>query len=327
MRILVTGAAGFIGSYICEALVNRGNSVLGLDSINNYYDVSIKHARLSRLNGQDGFNFIQQDIANYDEISCIFNKESFDTVIHLAAQAGVRYSIENPFAYLNSNLSGHMSMIEAIRNAPNRPYLIYASSSSVYGNSSEAPFSESARADKPVSLYAATKRADELLSESYANLYGLKQVGLRFFTVYGPWGRPDMAYWSFADRILKGQPIQIFNGGDLRRDFTWIGDIIDGMVRIVERGPRDDLPVHTIYNIGNNRPEKLMDFISTLEQALGREAIKEFVPMQPGDVYETAADITAISRDFGFSPSTPISVGLKKFADWFIDYSKVSAGA
>lgn len=320
MRVLVTGAAGFIGSFLSQALLDSGAEVVGLDNLNDYYDPALKRARLGHLTDREGFRFQQLDLADHAALQKVFDGERFDTVVHLAAQAGVRYSLENPFAYARSNLLGHLSVLECVRHAAPRPFLIYASSSSVYGNDSVAPFSESERADRPVSLYAATKRSDELMSESYASLYGMHQVGLRFFTVYGPWGRPDMAYWLFADRILSGRPIKVFNQGNLRRDFTWIDDIVDGIVRIVTKGVQDDRPVHRVYNIGNNKPERLLDFISALEKALGREARKEFLPMQPGDVYETAADISAISRDYGFAPTTSIDAGLQRFADWFKGY-------
>jgi len=320
MKVLVTGAAGFIGSYVSLALLERGHEVVGVDNINAYYDPSLKHARLGFLNARDGFSFLELDLADHDAVKAVFERHAFQRVVHLAAQAGVRYSLENPFAYARSNLLGHLSVLECVRHAPERPFLVYASSSSVYGNDTEAPFSEAARADQPVSLYAATKRADELMSQAYTGLYGIHQVGLRFFTVYGPWGRPDMAYWLFADRILKGEPIKVFNHGDLRRDFTWIDDIVDGVLRIVTAGARDDLPAHRVYNIGNNKPEKLLDFITALERALGVEAKKTYLEMQPGDVYETAADITAIKRDYGFEPTTSIDRGLGEFADWFRAY-------
>lgn len=320
MKILVTGAAGFIGSYLSHALLDSGAEVLGLDNLNDYYDPALKHARLQYLEKREGFRFEKLDLADHEGLQKIFARENFDTVVHLAAQAGVRYSLENPFAYARSNLLGHLSVLECVRHAQPRPFLIYASSSSVYGNDSVAPFAESERADRPVSLYAATKRSDELMSESYASLYAMAQVGLRFFTVYGPWGRPDMAYWLFAERILSGRPIKVFNQGDLRRDFTWIDDIVDGIMRIVSRGMEADRPLHRVYNIGNNKPERLLDFISTLEQALGQTARKEFLPMQPGDVYETAADISAIRRDYGFAPTTSVDVGLQRFADWFKAY-------
>ncbi|TRO94395.1 NAD-dependent epimerase/dehydratase family protein [Glycocaulis profundi] len=320
MKVLVTGAAGFIGSYVCHALLNRGFEVSGLDSLNAYYDPGLKARRLEFLEPRAGFRFHTLDIADHEALASLFTTERYDTVIHLAAQAGVRHSLDNPFAYAESNLTGHLSVLEAVRHAAPRPFLVYASSSSVYGNSTPAPFCEDARVDSPVSLYAATKRSGELLSESYANLYGMAQVGLRFFTVYGPWGRPDMAYWTFARKILDGEPIEVFNSGDLKRDFTWIDDIVDGVARIAERGPLDGGRLHRIYNIGNNRPERLTDFIAALERALGETAERVMLPMQPGDVYETAADITAIQTDYGFAPATRMEDGLARFAEWFRAY-------
>lgn len=321
MKYLVTGAGGFIGSHVCHSLLSRGAHVTGIDNLNEYYDPSLKMTRLRFLSEISTFKFDKIDVSDAPALKKIVLENNFDTIIHLAAQAGVRYSLQEPFAYAQSNLVGHLSVLEAVRHSSNPPFLIYASSSSVYGNSAEAPFCETERADNPESLYAATKRACELMSSSYTQVYGLSQVGLRFFTVYGPWGRPDMAYWGFAEKILSGEPINIFNHGDLRRDFTWIGDIVDGIVRIAERGPA---PLHgqhhRIYNIGNNKPEKLMDFIATLEEAIGKKADKRFLPMQPGDVYETAADISAINADYGFEPKTSINSGLKMFADWFSAY-------
>lgn len=322
MKVLVTGAAGFIGSYVSHALLDRGAEVIGVDNVNDYYPVELKHARLERLEPREGFTFHKLDLADYETLKVLPGIEGIDTVVHLAAQAGVRYSIENPFAYARSNLLGHLSILELVRHAQPRPFLVYASSSSVYGDTTEPPFSEEARVDQPVSLYAATKRADELMSSTYAHLYGMEQVGLRFFTVYGPWGRPDMAYWSFSERILSGEPIRVFNHGKLERDFTYIDDIVEGIMRIVEkRGvfSEGERP-HRVYNIGNNSPVKLMDFIAALEQALGVEADKRYEPMQPGDVHATYADIDALNRDYGFAPNTPIDQGLEKFSCWFKEY-------
>lgn len=324
MRILVTGAAGFVGSHLSHALLDNGHSVVGIDNLNDYYDPLLKSARLQFLSARQGFAFHQIDIADGAVLKDLV-ATGFDVVVNLAAQAGVRYSIQNPQAYIQSNIVGHLNVVEAVRHAEPRPFLVYASSSSVYGNSTEAPFSEEARVDSPVSLYAATKRADELISESYANLYELPQVGLRFFTVYGHWGRPDMAYYSFAERILNGDPIEVFNGGELERDFTWIGDIVDGVMRIVERRSDQFAKLHRVYNIGNNRPVQLMRFISTLETVLGRSAEKVFLPMQAGDVYSTAADIGAISNDYGFKPTTPIERGLETFAEWILRYRSAQA--
>lgn len=320
MKILVTGAAGFIGNAVAIALLKKSYCVVGVDNINSYYSKKLKNARLERIGDTKRFEFHQMDVSDYNALSDIFAKHDFDSVIHLAAQAGVRYSIENPFAYAQSNILGHLSILESVRRTKSEPFLIYVSSSSVYGNDTQAPFLEAARADKPVSLYAATKRSDELMSESYTSLYGINQVGLRFFTVYGPWGRPDMAYWLFSERIMAGQNINVFNEGNLRRDFTWIDDIVDGIVRVLEGGKRADLPQHRVYNIGNNRSEKLLDFIDTLERALGLSSRKTFLPMQAGDVYETSADISAIQSHYGFSPATPISEGLPIFAEWFKNY-------
>jgi UDP-glucuronate 4-epimerase len=322
VKVLVTGAAGFIGSYVSHALLDRGAQVIGVDNVNDYYPVELKHARLARLQPREGFSFHKLDLADYEALKALPGLEGIDTVVHLAAQAGVRYSLENPFAYARSNLLGHLSILELVRHAEPRPFLIYASSSSVYGDTTEPPFSERARVDQPVSLYAATKRADELMSSTYAHLYGMELVGLRFFTVYGPWGRPDMAYWSFSERILAGEPIRVFNHGKLERDFTYIDDIVEGIMRIVEKrgvfepGERP----HRVYNIGNNSPVKLMDFIAALERALGVEADKRFEPMQPGDVHATYADIDALNRDYGFAPNTPIEQGLERFARWFKEY-------
>ena len=322
MRFLVTGAAGFIGSHVSHALLDRGHEVVGVDVLNSYYDPQLKTARLERLQDRPGFVFHKLDIADDGALAGLPDLHDLKAVIHLAAQAGVRYSIENPMAYARSNLVGHLAVLELVRRLEPRPLLVYASSSSVYGDSTAPPFSENARVDHPVSLYAATKRADELLSVSYAHLYGMAQIGLRFFTVYGPWGRPDMAYWSFSERILAGRPIQLFNQGDLQRDFTYIDDIVEGVVRVALQEPRfanEALP-HRVYNIGNNRPVALMDFVRTLEQALGRTATLEFLPMQPGDVHATYADIDALQADYGFAPTTPIAEGLQRFADWFKGY-------
>ena len=321
MKILVTGAAGFIGSNVSHAFLNIGAEVVGIDNLNDYYDVGLKHARLSSLTALQGFTFHEADLNDLPQMKDELGE--FDLIIHLAAQAGVRYSLENPFAYAQSNLLGHLSVLELARHHKKLPRVIYASSSSVYGNSSKPPYSEKEYVNKPVSLYAATKIADEAMSYSYATLYGLELVGLRFFTVYGPWGRPDMAYWGFSDAILSGRPIKIFNNGKLRRDFTYIDDIIDGIMRIATNEPSFDGITHKVYNIGNNKPVELMTFIETLEQALGQEAIKEYLPMQKGDVFETCADISAISKDYGFSPKTDIATGLGNFATWFKEWRKI----
>ena len=319
---LVTGAAGFIGAHVARALTARGISVVGVDNLNDYYPPVLKRDRAAALCEGPSFRLVELDIADHDALRPL--AADADVVIHLAAQAGVRYSLENPFAYASSNLVGHLSVLEAVRHAPNKPRLVIASSSSVYGANTKTPFSEGDPVNDPVSLYAATKRSDELLSESYARLYGLKQIGLRFFTVYGPWGRPDMAYWSFTENIIAGKPIRIFNNGDLKRDFTWIDDIVAGVVATALKPMNKDREVpHRIYNIGNNNPVALMRFIEIIEQAVGREAVKEFAPMQKGDVFETCANIDAIARDYGFAPSTALETGIPQFVAWYRDYHKV----
>ncbi|MBI1365892.1 MAG: NAD-dependent epimerase/dehydratase family protein [Alphaproteobacteria bacterium] len=320
-RILVTGAAGFIGFHASKALLERGHSVIGVDNLNDYYAPSLKRARLDRLAGPPGFQFREMDIADHERLAALPEARDVDVIIHLAAQAGVRYSLENPFAYASSNLVGHLSVLELARRAPKRPLLVYASSSSVYGANTKVPYRETDPVEQPVSLYAATKRADELMSESYARLYGLASIGLRFFTVYGPWGRPDMAYWLFAEKMLAREPIRVFNNGDLERDFTYIDDITDGVLAVALNAPKFSGPApHRIYNIGNNRPVDLMRFIAVLEQAIGEKAVMHFEPMQPGDVYATYADIDAIKGDYGFEPKTPLEVGIPKFVDWYKAY-------
>tara|TARA_R110002051_G_scaffold301249_1_gene368994 strand:+ start:451 stop:1473 length:1023 start_codon:yes stop_codon:yes gene_type:complete len=320
-NVLVTGAAGFIGYFVSLALLERGIKVIGVDNLNDYYPVALKRARLERLTSHAGFSFQCHDISDHAGFMALTGVNDAEVVIHLAAQAGVRYSLENPFVYAASNLVGHLSILEFVRHAPKRPLLVYASSSSVYGANTKVPFSESDPVNSPVSLYAATKRADELMSESYARLYGMRQVGLRFFTVYGPWGRPDMAYWSFAEKILDGEPIKVFNHGELERDFTYINDVVDGVVAtaLQPMRPVGDIP-HRIYNIGNNTPVQLLRFIEILEQTIGKKAQMQFEPMQPGDVRSTCADISAISADYGFSPSTSLEIGIPIFVDWFRAY-------
>lgn len=319
--VLVTGAAGFVGYYVSLALLERGIGVIGLDNLNDYYPVALKQARLDHLSTHARFTFHRHDISDHAGLVALPGVRDVDVVVHLAAQAGVRYSIENPFVYAAANLVGHLSILELVRQAAKQPLLVYASSSSVYGANTKVPFSESDPVNSPVSLYAATKRADELMSESYARLYGMHQVGLRFFTVYGPWGRPDMAYWSFAEKILAGDPIQVFNHGELERDFTYIDDIVSGVVATVLQPmkPISDVP-HRIYNIGNNTPVRLMRFIEILEQAIGKKALIEFVPMQSGDVHSTYADVSAIAADYGFAPSTPLETGIPVFIDWLRSY-------
>jgi UDP-glucuronate 4-epimerase len=323
---LVTGVAGFIGHSVSQALLERGISVIGVDNLNDYYPFALKQARLDRLSAHAGFSFHRHDISDHAGLLALPGVNDVDVVIHLAAQAGVRYSLENPFVYAASNLVGHLSILELVRQSPKQPLLVYASSSSVYGANTKVPFSESDPVNSPVSLYAATKRADELMSESYARLYGMHQIGLRFFTVYGPWGRPDMAYWSFAEKILAGEPIKVFNHGKLERDFTYIDDVVAGVIAtaLQPMKPQGDVP-HRIYNIGNNTPVQLMRFIEILEQAIGKKAQIEFEPMQPGDVHSTYADISAIAADYGFSPSTPLKTGIPVFVDWFRAYSEKPA--
>lgn len=331
-KVLITGAAGFIGSSVAERLLGSGRhegvSVAGIDSLNDYYDVGLKHARLRLLQRHDGFAFTRCDIADHEALVAMFEAERPDVVIHLAAQAGVRYSLEHPFAYARSNLVGHLSVLEACRHAKPQPRLVYASSSSVYGGNEKVPFSEDDPVDRPVSLYAATKRADELMSASYAHLYGLEQVGLRFFTVYGPYGRPDMAYWTFTEKILNDEPIPVFNNGELMRDFTYIDDIVSGVVSCAldPLSLPSDRP-HRVYNIGNNKPVKLMHFIEVLSDAIGKPATIDFKPMQAGDVHATYADISALARDHGYAPTTSIEEGLPRFVEWFKQYGSARAAA
>ncbi|WP_046156177.1 NAD-dependent epimerase/dehydratase family protein [Chromobacterium vaccinii] len=316
MKILVTGAAGFIGRAVCEALLRRsGVMVFGIDNLNDYYAVELKNARLATLQGLPGFYFHKLDIADWAGMEALFAQERFDYVIHLAAQAGVRYSLQNPHAYAESNLMGFTNVLEACRRYPVK-HLVFAGSSSIYGSRTEVPFSEDQRVDLPVSFYAATKRANELMAASYSHLYGLPTTSLRFFTVYGPWGRPDMAPWLFVDAILHGRPIKVFNHGKMQRDFTYIDDIVEGIVRVMEHVPFDELP-HMIFNIGNHQPVELMRFIEITEQACGREAVKEYFPMQDGDVPITYADTARLRAAVGFAPSTPLDVGMQRFVDWF----------
>lgn len=317
----ITGAAGFIGFYLSKRLLEAGAKVIGLDNMNDYYEVSLKEERLRILNELEGFTFIKGDLADKETIMSIFKEYQPEVVVNLAAQAGVRYSIDNPDAYIQSNLVGFFNILEGCRYYPVK-HLVYASSSSVYGGNTKVPFCVEDQVDKPVSLYAATKKSNELMAYSYSKLYGIKLTGLRFFTVYGPMGRPDMAYFKFAKKIMNGEPIQIYNNGDMMRDFTYVDDIVTGIVNILGKAPQaDELGAYyKIYNIGNNKPEKLMDYISTLEKCLGREAKKEFLPMQPGDVYQTYADVSDLIRDFDFKPSTTIEEGLSNFAEWFLPY-------
>jgi len=322
-HVLLTGAAGFVGFHVANNLLDKGIHVTGVDNLNSYYPVQLKQDRLALLSKREGFAFHQVDIADHNALKAVPGVNDADAVIHLAAQAGVRYSIENPFAYGQSNLIGHLSILELVRHAPKKPRLVYASSSSVYGANAKAPFSEDDRVDNPVSLYAATKRSNELMSESYTKLYGMEQVGLRFFTVYGPWGRPDMAYWTFTRDIIEGRAIRVFNNGHLNRDFTWIDDIVAGVVATALDQPRPtNPPLHRIYNIGNNRPVELGRFIEIVEDAVGKRAEKIMEPMQPGDVRATYANIDALARDHGFAPTTTLEEGIPRFVKWYRDYTK-----
>jgi UDP-glucuronate 4-epimerase len=323
-QILITGGGGFIGFHLSRRLLEQGLTVIGFDNLNDYYDVNLKHSRLKILEGYDKYRFIKGDLANKDEVVEVFNTYHPDTAVNLGAQAGVRYSIENPNAYIQSNIIGFFNILEACRHNKVE-HLVYASSSSVYGANKKIPFSTEDKVDNPVSLYAATKKSNELMAYTYSHLYGIPATGLRFFTVYGPYGRPDMAYYSFTKSILEGKPIKVFNNGDMYRDFTYIDDIVTGIVNILPNPPQKDETgaPYKIYNIGNNKPEKLMDFIQTLEQCLGKEAIKEYYPMQPGDVYQTYADVTDLMNDFDFKPDTPISIGLAKFVEWYREYYEV----
>ncbi len=331
-RILVTGAAGFIGFHLCERLLKDGRRVTGIDNLNDYYDVSLKHSRLSILESRPGFTFSRVDLSDREAMASLFRENDFPVVVNLAAQAGVRYSLVNPHAYVDSNLTGFVNVLEGCRHS-GVGHLVFASSSSVYGANTSMPFSVHHNVDHPVSLYAATKKANELMAHSYSHLYGLHCTGLRFFTVYGPWGRPDMAYFLFTRAILEEKPIQVFNQGRMQRDFTYIDDIVEGIVRIMEKRPEPDpdwsgaapdpgtsYTPYKVYNIGNNRPVELLRFIEVLEKALGKEAKKEFLGMQPGDVPSTFADIEDLNRAVGFSPRTSIEDGLHAFVAWYRDY-------
>jgi UDP-glucuronate 4-epimerase len=331
MAILVTGAAGFIGFHLCAKLLERGESVVGIDNLNDYYSVQLKQDRIATLDalGRD-FRFLKLDFADYEALDAALASFTIDRIAHLGAQAGVRYSLENPRAYAQSNLVGHLNMLELARARQVR-HLVYASSSSVYGGNENLPFRVEDRVDHPLSLYAATKKADELMSETYAHLYRLPQTGLRFFTVYGPWGRPDMAMWIFTSKILAGEPIPVFNGGDMRRDFTYIDDIVAGVIAALDDPPPDDgapkaggsTSPHRLYNIGNHRSEELTKLIGLIEQACGKTAIRDLQPMQPGDVRETYADISAIQEDLGFQPATSIEIGVPRFVEWYRGYHGV----
>ncbi|NHK28456.1 NAD-dependent epimerase/dehydratase family protein [Parvularcula flava] len=319
MAILLSGAAGFIGSHVAQALLARGEAVIGIDNLNGYYDVSLKQARLTQLMGQDGFTFHKIDIADRQALKTLFAKTHIDRIVHLAAQAGVRYSIENPDVYVSSNLQGHANMLELARRN-NIRHMVYASSSSVYGGNTKTPFSEDDLTDDPVSFYGATKKSNELLSNSYAHLYRVPLTGLRFFTVYGPWGRPDMAYWIFTEKITSGQPLRIFNKGDMGRDFTYVDDIVDGVIKALDNSPvmtTDGLP-HRVYNLGNDSPEELMTMVSLIEEKLGTSAVKVFEEMQKGDVQRTWADISRARKELGYDPKVTLEQGLSQFIDWYV---------
>ena len=322
MTVLVTGTAGFIGYFTTLALLDAGRRVIGIDNLNDYYDVSLKQARLDNLLGRNGFTFSQTDIAEREAVDAVFRENPDITeIIHLAAQPGVRYSLINPYAYTRSNIEGHLVLLEAARRLSGLKHFVYASSSSVYGDSSDVPFSTDKRTDTPVSLYAATKKSMEMMSHAYSHLYRMPLTGLRFFTVYGPWGRPDMAYYIFTKKILAGEPIPVFNNGEMRRDFTYIDDIVSGVVSCLGTPPADlGPPPYRLYNIGNNKTESLMDFIGQIERALGKKAEIYFQPMQAGDVKETFADIDTMVEDFGFSPSTGIDVGIPRFVEWYKEF-------
>jgi len=335
MKILVTGAAGFIGMHTAQRLLARGDEVVGLDNLNDYYDVTLKEARLARLQGQPGFRFVRLDVADRAGMEALFARERFDRVIHLAAQAGVRYSLANPHAYVESNLVGFTHVLEGCRHHGVQ-HLVYASSSSVYGGNTKLPFSEHDSVDHPVSLYAATKKANELMAHTYSHLYGLPTTGLRFFTVYGPWGRPDMALFLFTKAILEGRPIDVFNHGHMQRDFTYVDDIVEGVVRVTDRtatpnpayasdtpDPGTSDAPYRVFNIGNHQPVPLLDFIACIERALGKTATKRLLPMQDGDVPATYADTDALREWVGFQPSTPIEAGIARFVAWYRDYYRV----
>ncbi len=335
MTILVTGAAGFIGFHISQYLLGRGDTVIGIDNLNDYYDVSLKEARLSQLNNNDKFSFHKIDITNKDVIDNIFKSKSPTHVIHLAAQAGVRYSLQNPYAYIDSNITGFMNILEACRNNSVK-HLVFASSSSVYGANTQMPFSVSDNVDHPLSIYAATKKSNELMAHTYSHLYNIPVSGLRFFTVYGPWGRPDMALFIFTRKIINGEKIDIFNNGKHKRDFTYIDDIVEGVVRVSDKvvtankdwnsdkpDPATSKAPYRLYNIGNNSPVDLMYFIELIEKNLGKKADKNYLPLQPGDVPETYADVDALIDYVDYSPSTSIETGVKSFVKWFKDYYEV----
>ena len=322
MTILVTGAAGFIGMHVAQALLMRGEEVIGVDNINSYYDVSLKEARIARLKTYNNFKFKKLDIADQEALFSL--KDGITRIVHLAAQAGVRYSITNPESYVSSNLIGHLNVIEFARRIENKlSNMVYASSSSVYGNNTKLPFSVDDRTEKPISFYAATKLADELMSYAYSHTYGFPQIGLRLFTVYGPWGRPDMSAYIFTSKILSGKKIPVYKHGDMQRDFTYIDDVVDGILSALDKPPKNNISHHQIYNLGNNKAESLMRYIGVIEKALGKEAIIDFQPLQTGDVQSTFADIKSSQRDLGYYPSTTIDEGIPRFIRWYFEYHQL----
>jgi UDP-glucuronate 4-epimerase len=318
MDYLVTGAAGFVGAHVAAALLAQGHTVTGVDNLGDYYDPTLKRARLEKIVVGGKFRFLLLDLSDRGAVESLFSKHRFDRVIHLAAQAGVRYSIDHPHAYIDSNISGFLNILEGCRHQKT-PHLVYASSSSVYGLNASVPFTETDRVDHPISLYAATKKSNELMAHTYAHLFNMPITGLRFFSVYGPWGRPDMAYFSFTKAILEGKPINVFNGGNLSRDFTYIDDIVEGVVRVAEKIP-GGVPPYELYNIGNNKPVLLVDFIRTIEEAVGKKAELNMLPMQPGDVTATHANIDALSDATGFTPATDLAKGIGRFVEWYRGY-------
>jgi UDP-glucuronate 4-epimerase len=322
LKILVTGVAGFVGSHVAAALVARGDEVTGIDNLNAYYDPKLKSDRLDNFFTGHNFKFVKMDISHRSSVEALFQQHAFDMVVNLAAQAGVRYSIDHPHDYIEANIVGFMNILEGCRNS-DVTHLIYASSSSVYGTNAPVPFSETDTVDRPVSLYAATKKSNELIAYTYAHLFKLPVTGLRFFTVYGPWGRPDMAYFSFTKNILEGRQINVFNNGKLERDFTFIDDIVDGVLKAIDSVPSGIEAPFVLYNIGNNNPVKLLDFIATIENATRRKAFMNMLPMQPGDVLQTYANIDAIHKDLGFQPKTDIETGIGKFVEWYRSYHQI----
>jgi len=345
MKILITGTAGFIGFHLAKKLLERGDTVIGIDNINDYYDVNLKYARLEetgitweaeiwyqkiRSNKYPGYSFIRMNLEDREEMNRLFKQEKFDKVCNLAAQAGVRYSLENPHAYISSNIVGFINILEASRNN-HIQHLVYASSSSVYGNNTKMPLNTTDSVDHPISLYAATKKSNELMAHTYSHLFGIPTTGLRFFTVYGPWGRPDMALFLFTKAILEDKPVKVFNNGNMVRDFTYIDDIVEGIIRVIDKPSRpvaagipdascSNTAPWKVYNIGNSSPVELMEYISAIEQALGKTAIKEYMPMQPGDVTRTEADVTDLAEDIGYKPATPVMKGVESFVEWYERY-------